>query len=198
MRISLVTATFNSSKTIRTTLESVANQSWPNIEHIIIDGNSSDNTLLIAKQYNHISIITSEKDDGIYDAMNKGISYATGEIIGLINSDDYFYGNKSIEIVMSKFNNDEYNGDVFVFSKQIDSNDICCYSLNGKSLIQKGWGSHIMPKIIGSGKESMNENKFIEKCIKYGNGPKTNLYVYTPCDVYNVHTHIGMVHVHVV
>lgn len=103
MKISLITVTFNSSKTISTTLESVANQSYKHIEHIIIDGNSTDNTLLIAKQYNHISIITSEKDDGIYDAMNKGIEKASGEIIGFLNSDDWFSSSTYMEEIASQF-----------------------------------------------------------------------------------------------
>jgi len=73
MKITIVTVTFNSAKTIRDTLESIKNQTYPNIEHIIVDGASSDNTLEIVRQYNHVAKIISEPDNGIYDAMNKGI-----------------------------------------------------------------------------------------------------------------------------
>ena len=95
MKVSIITATFNSEKTIRDTLNSVANQAYKNIEHIIVDGCSSDATLAIVKSYTHVSKIISEKDSGIYDAMNKGITVCTGDIIGILNSDD-FYANKEV------------------------------------------------------------------------------------------------------
>lgn len=95
MKISIITAAYNSSATIRDTLESIANQQHNNIEHIIIDGLSKDNTLAIVKEYPHVAKIVSEKDKGIYDAMNKGLKIATGEVIGILNSDD-FYANQSV------------------------------------------------------------------------------------------------------
>jgi glycosyltransferase len=76
--VSIVTATYNSEKTIRDTLESISSQDYPHIEHIIIDGASRDRTLSIVKEFSHVANVYSEKDSGIYDAMNKGIKICTG------------------------------------------------------------------------------------------------------------------------
>lgn len=104
MKISIITVTFNSSKTLEETLQSVKNQTDANnIEHIIIDGNSTDDTLKIISKYSHISKIVSEPDQGIYDAMNKGINLATGEIIGILNSDDLFYDKRTISSITKIF-----------------------------------------------------------------------------------------------
>ena len=107
MKISIITATFNSAATIRDTLESVKNQTYTNIEHIIVDGLSEDNTLSIVDEYPHIARVISEKDKGIYDAMNKGITTATGEIIGILNSDDFYINNNVIEKVVNTFKSKE-------------------------------------------------------------------------------------------
>lgn len=94
--VSMTTVTYNSAKTVDKTIESVLNQTYTNIEYIIVDGASTDNTVEIAKSYEDafrqkgISYrIISEPDNGMYDALNKGISMATGDIIGNVNSDDY-------------------------------------------------------------------------------------------------------------
>jgi glycosyltransferase involved in cell wall biosynthesis len=84
LKISIITVTYNSDSTIKDTLESVANQSYSNIEHIIIDGLSKDNTLATVKKFPHVSKVISEKDKGIYDAMNKGVQLATGDVIGIL------------------------------------------------------------------------------------------------------------------
>lgn len=93
-KVSIITATFNSGKTIRDTLESVLRQSFKDYEHIIIDGGSTDNTLDIIKElephYDGKLHWISEPDHGIYDAMNKGIKLAIGEVVGLLNSDDFY------------------------------------------------------------------------------------------------------------
>lgn len=90
MKISIITATYNSAATVRDTLEAVRQQDHPDVEHIIVDGQSSDNTLEIVSGFPHVSKVVSEKDKGIYDAMNKGIGLATGEVIGILNSDDIY------------------------------------------------------------------------------------------------------------
>jgi len=106
IKITIITVCHNSEKTIKSTLESVKNQKFKNIEHLIIDGKSSDQTLLIAKKYPHIKKIISETDYGIYDAMNKGIEIATGDIIGFLNSDDFYMNNDVISKVVKEFKND--------------------------------------------------------------------------------------------
>ena len=95
MKISIITVCFNSSKTIEKTFQSVLNQKYNNIEHIVIDGGSSDSTLKIIKKYKkNVSKFISEPDKGLYDAMNKGIKLATGDIVGILNSDDIYSDSK--------------------------------------------------------------------------------------------------------
>ena len=106
MKISIITASFNSEKTIRDTLESVKCQEYNNVEHLVIDGLSTDETLSIVGQYSNISRVISEKDKGIYDAMNKGLRLATGEIIGILNSDDIYTDNKVLKEVVDIFQDD--------------------------------------------------------------------------------------------
>lgn len=103
MKISIITASYNSSSTIKDTLESIRKQSYPDIEHLLIDGLSKDNTLQIVKMYPHISQCISEKDKGIYDAMNKGIGLSTGDVIGILNSDDFYANNQIIDKVARVF-----------------------------------------------------------------------------------------------
>ncbi|WP_130890873.1 glycosyltransferase family 2 protein [Fusobacterium ulcerans] len=113
--VSIITVCFNSEKTIIDTLESVLNQSYRNIEYIIIDGNSKDRTVDIIKSYEEefkkkkiIYEWISEKDNGIYEAMNKGIDKANGEIIGIINSDDWYEKN-AIEDIVKKYNQENFD-----------------------------------------------------------------------------------------
>lgn len=108
MKISIITAAFNSGSTIADTLKSVSAQTYQNIDHIIIDGASKDNTLVLVKEHGaRVSTIVSEPDRGIYDAYNKGIAMATGEIIGMLNSDDLYFSNDVIGRVMKEFENPE-------------------------------------------------------------------------------------------
>lgn len=90
MKFSIITATYNSATTIIDCLASINNQSYPHIEHIVIDGVSSDNTCQLVKENSPRSLVFSERDAGIYDAMNKGLAKATGDIIGILNSDDIY------------------------------------------------------------------------------------------------------------
>ena len=89
MKVSIITITYNSERTLEDTIQSVMAQDYPNIEYIIIDGKSKDGTLAIVDKYkNFVSKVVSEPDRGLYDAMNKGWQHATGDIVGYINSDD--------------------------------------------------------------------------------------------------------------
>jgi glycosyltransferase len=103
MKLSIVTATYNSGLTVRDTLHSIQQQDYPDIEHIIVDGASGDKTLDIVNEFGHVSKIISERDKGIYDAMNKGISAATGDVIGILNSDDVYAGPNVISAVAKAF-----------------------------------------------------------------------------------------------
>ena len=107
MKVSIITVSLNSANTIKDCIKSVVNQSYKNIEYIIIDGGSTDGTLDIIKKYaSKISFWISKKDYGIYDAMNKGINLAIGEIIGFLNSDDMFYDSRVVERIVNAFEKD--------------------------------------------------------------------------------------------
>lgn len=96
MKISIITVCFNSEKYIRNAIESVLGQTYSNIEYIIIDGDSKDQTMQIVKSYgDSIQVVVSEPDKGIYDAMNKGLKLATGDVVAILNSDD-FYDNPNV------------------------------------------------------------------------------------------------------
>ena len=104
--ISIITVVYNGSTTLEQTIQSVLNQTYKNIEYIVIDGGSTDGTLDIIKNYeSHINYWISEPDKGLYDAMNKGISVAKGELIGMINSDDWYESNAVELIVKTYYNN---------------------------------------------------------------------------------------------
>ena len=103
--VSIITVVYNGEKYLEQTIQSVINQTYKNIEYIIIDGGSTDGTLDIVKQYEgHIAYWVSEPDKGLYDAMNKGIGLAKGELIGMINSDDWYELN-TVEIISEAYKN---------------------------------------------------------------------------------------------
>ena len=104
MKISIITATYNSAETILDTIKSLESQSYENIEYIIVDGNSSDNTIdLIKQNCSKVSTFIIEKDKGIYDALNKGLNAATGDIVGFLHSDDVFATSYSVANLVSAF-----------------------------------------------------------------------------------------------
>ena len=108
MKVSIITVCYNSAETIENAINSVLSQTYQNIEYIIIDGGSDDGTLdLLAKYGSKLSKIISERDNGIYDAMNKGISLAAGDIIGILNSDDCYSDIDIINIIVDEFKHND-------------------------------------------------------------------------------------------
>ena len=103
MKVSIITSCYNRAATIRSAIESVLAQDYNDIEFIVVDGSSTDGSLDIIREYvDRISIIISEPDHGMYEAINKGIRVATGEIIGLLHSDDFFYDNGVIGRIVKR------------------------------------------------------------------------------------------------
>lgn len=130
MKISVITATYNSEKTLKDTIDSVLSQSHKNVEYIIIDGGSVDGTMGIVRAYgSSISKVISEPDKGIYDAMNKGIKLATGDIVGILNSDDLYNNEHVLSEVVNAFesnNADAVYGDLVYVDKR-NTNKIIRY-----------------------------------------------------------------------
>ena len=128
MKISIITVCFNSEQTISDTISSVLNQQYNDYEYIVVDGGSKDNTVNILKKYepkfNGKMRWISEKDNGLYDAMNKGIKMADGDIVGIINSDDFYHRNDVFTLIDREFNTKEVDavyGDVrFVHPDNLD------------------------------------------------------------------------------
>ncbi|PQJ72086.1 glycosyltransferase family 2 protein [Polaribacter butkevichii] len=122
MKISIITVCYNSAKTIEKTFKSVANQTYTDIEYIVVDGGSKDTTLEIVEKYKKIvSQSVSEPDKGLYDAMNKGIKMATGDLVGILNSDDIFTDESVLENVANfhKQNNiDASVGNIIQFNEE--------------------------------------------------------------------------------
>jgi len=144
-KISIITTAFNSAKTIIDTLKSVSGQSYQNIEHIIVDGSSIDGTIDIIKKYerNNVKII-SEPDDGIYDALNKGIRLASGDIIGILHSDDLYADENVLSKIAESFSDSSIDGIYtdLIYVAQNDINKIFRYWKSRDfypELLKKGW-----------------------------------------------------------
>lgn len=145
MKVSIITIAWNSASSIADAINSVVSQTYPDIEYIIVDGKSKDNTVKIVKSYgNKISKFVSEPDKGIYDALNKGIKMATGDIVGFMHSDDIFANDKIIEHVVEKFkqkDTDSLYGDLQYVYKD-DTNKVLRYWKSGEFTIRglkMGW-----------------------------------------------------------
>lgn len=129
MKISIITTTFNSDATVAKTFESVLAQTFRDIEYIVVDGASTDNTLDIIKKYEAVfngqMQWLSEKDTGVYDAMNKGLARVTGDIVGFLNSDDFFTDNDCLQAVIEAFTANDidaiYGNVHYVHSDDLDT-----------------------------------------------------------------------------
>jgi glycosyltransferase len=145
MKISLITACYNSASTIEDTIRSVLAQDHPDVEYIIIDGGSTDGTMQVVERYrDRLSAIVSEKDKGIYDALNKGISRATGELVGLLHSDD-FYADEKVISKVAELAAQRKCDSVYADLQYVDRNDtsrVIRYWRSGEyreGLFRKGW-----------------------------------------------------------
>ncbi len=145
MKISIITPVFNRADTVEDCIRSVLNQRYNDIEYIIVDGGSTDGTLEVINKYRErISKIISEPDNGIYDAMNKGIKNSTGDVIGFLNSDDIYADENVISDVMKIFKNknvDSVYGDL-VYVDKYDTSKIIRMWKSGeykKGSFKKGW-----------------------------------------------------------
>ncbi|MBP1652892.1 MAG: family 2 glycosyl transferase [Bacteroidetes bacterium] len=104
MKVSIITVVYNNERYIDQAIESVLSQDYPDIEYIVKDGGSKDNTMEVVNRYkDRIAKISSERDKGIYDAMNRGIEMTTGEVVGILNSDDIYYDTHTISNIMQVF-----------------------------------------------------------------------------------------------
>lgn len=163
MKVTIITPTFNSAKTLSHNLNSVARQSYKNIEHIIVDNCSTDGTQALAGGFSHVAQIISENDKGIYDAMNKGIANATGDVIGILNSDDYLASEHTIANIVSEFtasNADAIYGNLIYVSNK------------NPEKIQRVWvAGGYDPKLFYTGWMLPHPTFYVKKEVyeKYGN-----------------------------
>lgn len=145
MKVSIITATYNSSKTIADCITSVNDQTFYNIEHIIVDGASKDKTIsLIHSLPSRVAKVISEPDKGIYDAMNKGIKIATGDVIGILNSDDFYENEHVINEIVDIFNNNEVDcvhAELYYVNKDNTSQIVRHWKTNDyyAGAFKKGW-----------------------------------------------------------
>ena len=131
MEISIITVCYNAVSTIESSILSVINQDYENVEYIVIDGNSTDGTVEVIKRYQtYISLFISEPDQGIYDAINKGIQHATGDVIGLLHANDCFASNQILSLVAENF-----------LDKKVDAvyGNLVFYNTKGKDV--RNWKS---------------------------------------------------------
>lgn len=144
LKVSIISISFNNEAEIENTIKSVINQTYNYIEYIIIDGASKDNTLDIIQKYkNNISVVISEPDKGIYDAINKGIKCATGDIVGLIHAGDELYDNNVIEKVARCFSESNIDA-LYGHSKILSEDGTKVVRINkspeyNESLFRNGW-----------------------------------------------------------
>jgi glycosyltransferase len=174
LKISIITVTHNSEETIEETIQSVVNQNYTNIEYIIVDGLSVDNTLPIINKYaNKISKIISEKDKGLYDALNKGIDLATGDVIGFIHSDDFYTNNNVLSVYANTFLNNNCDA--------VYSNLFYVDKINSNKIIRKWTSGAYTPESFLFGWMPPHPTFFVKKEI-YNQLGKFNLSFKTAAD----------------
>lgn len=124
--VSIVTVSYNAASTIEDTIRSVIGQTYPNVEYVVVDGGSTDGTVDILKRYSgQIAYFVSERDRGIYDAMNKGIGLCHGDLIGIINSDDW-YDPEAVETAVSGYLEDRESVQYGLLSEYLDGVEVYC------------------------------------------------------------------------
>ena len=158
MKISIITVCYNSVKTLERTLQSVATQEWPNIEHIVIDGGSTDGTIKIIERYrSNLSYFVTEPDEGIYDAMNKGLEVVSGDIICILNADDYYYSSATLSYVALKIqesNLEALMGDVEFF-----------HAMNPEVVVRRYRSDRFRPKRLSWGWMPAHHALFLKRSV---------------------------------
>ena len=144
LKISIITVCYNSATTIKDTITSVASQSYPSVEHVIVDGASKDSTMEIVKASSSVTNFVSEPDNGIYDAMNKGIGMVTGDVIGTLNADDFYADENVLAEVAEVFENPDIDACYadLVYVAQTDTKKILRYwksRVFSPGLFKRGW-----------------------------------------------------------
>jgi glycosyltransferase involved in cell wall biosynthesis len=163
LKVSIITVVRNNQYTIKDAINSVLNQTYSNIEYIVIDGFSTDGTVDIIKSYgSSIDKFISQKDDGIYDAMNKGIKMATGDIVGILNSDDFYINNSVIENIVNEFQKKDFDS--------VYANLVYVKSSNLNKVVRYYDSSHFSPKKFAYGWMPAHPTFFVKRDIyvKYG------------------------------
>lgn len=144
LKIAVISVCYNSAGTLPKTLQSVSNQTWPHVEHIVVDGASTDGTLDVLKHHGqHVARIISERDDGIYDAMNKGVAAATSDTIGFLNADDYYADSEVLSKVAQAMDHEDLDavfGDVAFFDERYPERSIRRYRSGRFRPERLAWG----------------------------------------------------------
>lgn len=164
MMVSIITVCYNSENTIFDTLNCIKHQSFNNIEHIIIDGGSQDSTIKIIGNFPHVSKVVCESDSGIYDAMNKGLKFSTGDIIGFLNSDDLLIETTIIDEIVKIFENNE---DIDI----VYGNLLYIYSNNLNKIIRKWKSTNYFEKFFDFGNVPPHPTVYLRRSVydKVGN-----------------------------